>query len=48
MADAAAVILPSVVYIQTPSGVGSGVIYDDGYVVTAAHVWGSTSRSSCV
>ena len=41
IADAAAVILPSVVHIQTPSGVGSGVIFDDqGRVVTAAHVVG--------
>lgn len=41
VADAAAVILPSVVHIQTPSGVGSGVLYDDqGRIVTAAHVVG--------
>ncbi|MFO7300238.1 MAG: trypsin-like peptidase domain-containing protein, partial [Actinomycetes bacterium] len=41
VADAAEVILPSVVYIQTPGGVGSGVIYDDqGRIVTAAHVVG--------
>ncbi|HEY4606885.1 MAG TPA: trypsin-like peptidase domain-containing protein, partial [Acidimicrobiia bacterium] len=43
VADAAAVILPSVVQIQTGagsgSGVGSGVIYDsDGLILTAAHV----------
>ncbi len=39
IADAAEVILPSVVYIQTDSGVGSGVVYDsDGLIVTAAHV----------
>jgi len=39
IADAAAVILPSVVHIQTGSGLGSGVIYDaDGLIVTAAHV----------
>ncbi|HEX6219828.1 MAG TPA: trypsin-like peptidase domain-containing protein [Acidimicrobiia bacterium] len=39
IADAAAVILPSVVHIQTTGGVGSGVIYDsDGLIVTAAHV----------
>ena len=43
VADAAAVILPSVVQIQTGtgpgSGLGSGVIYDpDGLVLTAAHV----------
>jgi S1-C subfamily serine protease len=43
IADAAAVILPSVVQIQTgtglESGVGSGVIYDAaGLILTAAHV----------
>jgi S1-C subfamily serine protease len=43
VADAAAVILPSVVQIQTGSGpnsgVGSGVIYDsNGLILTAAHV----------
>jgi S1-C subfamily serine protease len=43
IADAAAVILPSVVQIQTgsgpESGVGSGVIYDsNGLILTAAHV----------
>ncbi len=41
VADAAAVILPSVVHIQTPSGVGSGVLFDaQGRIVTAAHVVG--------
>jgi S1-C subfamily serine protease len=39
IADAADVILPSVVQIQTNSGLGSGVIYDpDGLIITAAHV----------
>jgi putative serine protease PepD len=39
IADAAQVILPSVVHIQTDSGIGSGVIYDaDGLIMTAAHV----------
>jgi S1-C subfamily serine protease len=38
VADAAAVILPSVVHIQTQTGVGSGVVYGDGLVMTAAHV----------
>ena len=39
IADAAQVILPSVVHIQTRTGVGSGVIYDSsGLIITAAHV----------
>ena len=39
IADAAEVILPSTVHIQTQTGVGSGVVYDsDGLIVTAAHV----------
>ncbi len=39
IADAAEVILPSVVRIDTDGGVGSGVIYDsDGFIMTAAHV----------
>lgn len=39
IADAAQVILPSVVHIETSSGLGAGVIYDsDGLIVTAAHV----------
>lgn len=39
IADAAAVILPSVVRIETDTGLGSGVIYDsNGLIVTAAHV----------
>jgi S1-C subfamily serine protease len=38
VADSAEVILPSVVYIQTQSGVGSGVVYDQGLIMTAAHV----------
>jgi S1-C subfamily serine protease len=47
IADAAAVILPSVVQIQVGSGigsgVGSGVIYDsDGLILTAAHVVGDS------
>ncbi|HEX6145142.1 MAG TPA: trypsin-like peptidase domain-containing protein [Acidimicrobiia bacterium] len=46
IADAAAAIMPSVVQIQTGSGlgsgVGSGVIYDsDGLILTAAHVVGN-------
>jgi len=39
IADAAEVILPSVVFVQTSAGLGSGVIYDSvGLIVTAAHV----------
>jgi S1-C subfamily serine protease len=39
IADAAEVILPSVVQIQTADGVGSGVIFDsEGLILTAAHV----------
>lgn len=39
IADAAEVILPSVVFIQTDSGLGSGVVYNsDGLIITAAHV----------
>lgn len=40
IADAAEIILPSVVRIETASGgVGSGVIYDsEGLIITAAHV----------
>ncbi len=39
VADAAEVILPSVVHIHVPGGgVGSGVVYGDGLVMTAAHV----------
>jgi S1-C subfamily serine protease len=39
IADAAAVILPSTVHIQTNTGLGSGVIFrEDGYIITAAHV----------
>lgn len=39
IADAAEVILPAVVHIQTQGGVGSGVVYDsNGLIITAAHV----------
>ena len=41
IADAADVILPSVVHIEKSAGLGSGVIYDSsGLIVTAAHVVG--------
>jgi S1-C subfamily serine protease len=39
IANAAAIILPSVVQLQTETGVGTGVIYDsEGLILTAAHV----------
>jgi S1-C subfamily serine protease len=38
IADAAAKILPSVVQIRTTDGVGSGVVFDEGLILTAAHV----------
>lgn len=35
-------VLPSVVQIETSSGLGSGVVYDaKGHIVTNAHVVGS-------
>ena len=37
-------VLPSVVEIRTPAGLGSGVVYDDrGHIVTNAHVVGSST-----
>ena len=39
IADVAAALSPSVVQLQTDTGLGSGVIYDsNGYIVTAGHV----------
>lgn len=38
IADAAEKILPSVVQIRTSDGVGSGVVYGGGLILTAAHV----------
>jgi len=39
VADVAAALSPSVVQIETRSGLGSGVVYrSDGYLLTAAHV----------
>lgn len=39
VADAAAAVAPAVVQIETPAGLGSGVIYDSsGLILTAAHV----------
>lgn len=47
IADAAEVILPSVVHIQTEGGLGAGVIYDEsGLIVTAAHVVGDNDTVS--
>jgi S1-C subfamily serine protease len=37
-AAVAAALLPSVVQIETSFGLGSGFVYDDGHVLTAAHV----------
>jgi hypothetical protein len=37
-------IAPSIVYIDTPSGTGSGIYIDGGYILTCAHVaWPFTS-----
>jgi len=45
VADVAAALSPSVVQIETESGLGSGVIYrSDGYIITAAHVVSGTQR----
>ena len=39
IADAAEIILPSVVHIETAAGLGSGVVWDSsGLIITAAHV----------
>jgi S1-C subfamily serine protease len=38
IADAAEKILPSVVQIRTTDGVGSGVVFAEGLILTAAHV----------
>jgi len=39
VADVAAALSPSVVQIETATGLGSGVIFrSDGYIITAAHV----------
>jgi len=37
-ADVYAQIAPSIVFIDTPSGTGSGIYIDGGYIVTCAHV----------
>lgn len=46
IADAAEKILPSVVQIQSSTGVGSGVVYGDGLIMTAAHVVSGESTVS--
>jgi S1-C subfamily serine protease len=38
VAAVAEALLPSMVQISTQQGLGSGFVYDDGYVLTAAHV----------
>ncbi|CAN5204608.1 hypothetical protein BH18ACT5_BH18ACT5_10930 [soil metagenome] len=38
VAAVAAALLPSMVQISLQSGLGSGFVYEDGYVLTAAHV----------
>jgi len=45
VADVAAALSPSVVQIETTTGLGSGVIYrSDGYIITAAHVVSGVER----
>lgn len=36
--DVFARVAPAVAFIETPTGTGSGVLIEDGYVVTNAHV----------
>jgi S1-C subfamily serine protease len=38
VAAVADALLPSVVQIESPTGLGSGFVYEDGHVLTAAHV----------
>src|SRR5207248_8468253 len=46
IAAVAAAVSPSVVQIETNSGLGSGVIYTkDGYILTAAHVVDGAGKS---
>lgn len=45
IADVAEVLLPSIVQLERPGGVGSGVVYSaDGKILTAAHVVEGTSE----
>lgn len=44
VASVATLLSPSVVQVETPNGLGSGVVYEDGFVLTNHHVVeGSTS-----
>ena len=38
VAGVATLLSPSVVQVETPNGLGSGVVYEDGYVLTNHHV----------
>lgn len=45
VAEVAAALSPSVVQVETNTGLGSGVIYrSDGYIITAAHVVSGVER----
>ena len=45
IADVVVAVGPAVVQLETSSGLGAGVIYDqEGYILTAAHVVGSSSN----
>ena len=49
VAQVARVVGPAVVLIETPDGLGSGVVYSaEGYVLTAAHVLGDPSAAVTV
>ena len=43
VAAVAQAVSPSVVQIRTDSGLGSGVVYDDGLILTNAHVVGTST-----